>query len=188
MTQTARSHAGRALVVLGLLSVLGACAPTPPAPTSPQYLFAFNRTNEPTVFNFIPAPGGIGSDTSINGILSGQLGIAATTSVSGTVRVDCAGLSGQDVEVQVVVRHNAIPRGAIGDIDSYRFSGVCNTQIAVSIPTTSFVATDSFWLIPRQQLNQGGGIAGNGDVPTPIGTVTTFAIHSDALVPDTINL
>ena len=186
MISNVRSHAGRALAVLGLVSVLGACTPAPAAPPAPpKYLFEFNRTNEPTVFNFSPAPGGIGSDVNVYGILSGQLGTDVTTSVSGTVTVDCAGLSGQDVRVQFTVRHNAFPYGSAAGESNYSFSGACNTQIAVSIPSTAFVGTDSFWLIPQQQVpvNPGGPYR-----PTPVGTVTTFAIHSDALVPATISL
>jgi len=176
------------LVAIGAVAVgaalLGACAPAPVAPETttsttvpapPKYLFEFNRTNEPTV-DFSDGA------ASTRGLRSGQLGTNATTSVSGSVRVDCTGLSGQTVEVVLTVRHNAIPAGFDGYKDAYFFSGACNTEIPVSIPSTSFVGTDSFWLIPLQP----GGFF--GPLFPPVGTLVTFAIHSDALVPGTISL
>jgi hypothetical protein len=135
---------------------------TVPAP--PKYLFEFNRTNEPT-YTYC------GGDGCTNGIRSGQLGIEATTSVSGTVRVDCEGLLTPDVQV------------FIGG--SSFFSGVCNTDIAVSLPTTAFPADTTLGVIP---LTPEGGIFGGGFFPAPVGTRVTFAIHSDALVPGTISL
>ena len=174
----------RALVAIGAVAVgaalLGACAPAPVAPETtttttvpapPKYLFEFNRTNEPTVE--------IGFSNGITfGVPSGQLGIAATTSVSGTVRVDCTGLSGSDVRIDLRVRRGASAEDSTNNF----FFGACNSEIPVSVPSTAFVATDSFMVVA------GVGSGAFIGLPLPAGTVTTFAIHSDALVPGTISL